>query len=353
LNRKNKAEYRKINDWEDWEYRQKEGKGNFCFLVNEFCCEVDALEKILSMKKIDYEKIINLIKDFSDEISIQSDKEVPLVNCFEEIIGETNLPAFTNDIEDIYTSIERSMGEAIEANKRNKTLLKIAVYNKSKGMSAEDNEKFLIDFSSDKKHKYKTSIEDNINEIRALIKTIYFSDTANKYKLAIGIKDLIFTKDEIFEILTIKQKSLRKLYFVIFAHFKLYGDKNNNTFYMKYERIRNLLNVDGKTINKGLLELEHLNKIEFIRKGKRDEKSPEYKNLANIYRLKYKIQEGKGEKGYKLLCGKEGTQSEGTLKYMSFEMMCAKALSKDEIEKNFTNSSQIIKYKYQQLKEVS
>lgn len=42
----------------------------------------------------------------------------------------------------------------------------------------------------------------------------------------------------------------------MFTHFKLYGDKNTNQFFMKYERIRNLLNIDGTVMNKGLLKLE-------------------------------------------------------------------------------------------------
>jgi len=352
INRKNKVEYRKINNWEDWEQRQTQGKGNYCFLTNEYGCEIDTLEKIIRMQKIDSGKVLEIINDFDEELTFEYNIDGATVKEFKELTDEVNLQAFGNNINEINASIKAKLEKPIEAKERNKTLLQIAVFNKSQGMTAEENEKFLISFSADKKHKFETSLEENIKEIKAMIKTIYYSDTANKYKIATGIKDLVFKKNEILEILTVKEKPIRKLYFVMFTHFKLYGDKNTNQFFMKYERIRRLLNIDGKTINKGLIQLEKLNKITFVRKGERDEESLEYRNLANIYTLVYEVTVSEVDKGYKLLCGKEENKSH-TVTYVNFEMMCAKALSKDEIKKYFVNSAQILKYKYQKLQEIS
>jgi hypothetical protein len=301
INRKNKAEYRKINNWEDWEQRQRQGKGNFCFLINQYGCEIDTLEKVISMQKIDSGEVLEIINDFQEELTFEHDIDGDTVNEFKELTDEVNLQAFGNNINEINDSIKAKLEKPIEAKERNKTLLQIAVFNKSQGMAGEENEKFLINFSVDKKHKFKTSLEENIKEIKAMIKTIYYSDTANKYKIATGIKDLVFTKNEILEILTVKEKPLRKLYFVMFTHFKLYGDKSTNQFFMKYERIRGLLNIDGKTINKELIQLEKLNKIAFVRKGERDEESLECRNLANIYTLIYKVIVSKVDKGHKLL----------------------------------------------------
>lgn len=337
ITRKNNLEYRKINNWEDWEQRQKEGKGNYCFLINEYGCEVDTLEKILSMHKIDSKKILEIINDFDEEIIFKQDIDCDTVQEFKGLMEEVNLQAFENNINEINDSIKAKVGKPIEAKQRNKTLLQIAVLNKSEGMTAEENEKFLIDFTSDKMHRFETSLEENIKEIKSLIKTIYYSNTANKYKIATGIKGLVFTKDEILEILTVKEKPIRKLYFVMFTHFKLYGDKNTNQFFMKYERIRGLLNIDGKTINKGLQQLERLNKIMFVRKGERDEESVECRNLPNIYTLVYKVKASEVDKGYKLLCEKEENKI-GTITYVNFEMMCSKALSKEEIRNYFNNS---------------
>lgn len=352
INRKNEVEYTKISNWEDWEKRQSEGKGNYCYLINEYGCEISTLEKIQDMKKIDSDKILEIIEDFSEEILFKGDIEESKINEFEELIEETNVQAFAMNEDEINTSIEAKLEKAIEPNERNKTLLQIAIYNKSKGMSAEDNEKFLINFSSDEKHKFKTSMEENIREINSMINTIYFSDKAYKYKISTCIKDLAFTKNEILEILTIKEKPLRKLYFVMFTHFKLYGNKNTNEFYMKYERIRNLLNIDGTAINKGLIALEKQNKILFIRKGEKDKESSKCRNLANIYTLVYKIKEDDTKKEYKLLCTKKENKN-NEVTYINFEMMCAKALSKEEIKKYFSNSVKILKYKYQKLQEMS
>lgn len=352
INRKNTVEYKKINNWEDWENRQEKSKGNYCFLINQYGCEIDTLEKILSMQKIDSKKVLEIINDFEEDIAFKHDIDNNTFEEFKELTQEINVQAFVNNIDEINASIKTKLDKPIEAKQRNKTLLQIAVLNKSEGMTAEENERFLINFSSDKKHKFTTSIDENIKEIKSLIKTIYYSDTANKYKIATGLKDLTFTKDEILEILTVKEKPLRKLYFVMCTHFKLYGDKNTNQFFMKYERIRGLLNIDGKTINKGLQELERLNKIIFVRKGERDEESTECRNLPNIYTLVYKLKASKDDKSYKLLCGKDENKN-CKVTYVNFEMMCAKALSKEEIKKYFGNHSQILKYKYQKLQEIS
>lgn len=335
INRKNELDYTKICNWEDWEKRQSQGKGNFCYLINEYGCEIKTLEKIDSMKKINESKILKANNDFYEEFS-----------C-----NKHNVQAFEMNEDEINASIESKLEKSIEAGERNKTLLEIAIYNKSKGMSAEDNERFLLNFSSNKKHCFTTSMKENIREISSMIKTIYFSDGADKYRTATCIKELTFNKNEILEILTIKDEALRKLYFVLFTHFKLYGNKTTNEFFMKYERIRDMLKIDGTTINKRLIALENLKKITFVRKGERDKDSSEYRNLANIYRLSYEIVNDENNEEYRLLCNMVEKKN-NEISYLNFEMMCAKALTKNEIKAHFSKSDKILKYKYQKLQKI-
>lgn len=352
INRKNKLEYRKIKCWQDIEYRYKTGKGNFCYLISQYGGEIDTIKKVTSMQKIASNKIKDIINNLNEEVQFYNSIPGNEIRQVGEIVNEIDLRGFYNNERDIENSIENLLSKPIMSGERNKTLLKIAIYNKSLNMTAAENQKYLIEFTTNKKikHEFGTSIDENIREIKAMIETIYNSNTAYKYKISTDIKDISFTRNEILEILTVKSKPLRKLYFVMFTHFKLYGNKSNNQFYMTYERIRHLLHIDGTIINKELLELEKQNKIFFIRKGEKDNESLESRNLPNIYMLNYKIQSNEKDMTYKLLCTERSSSDD--VAYVNFEMMCAKVLKIIEIKEYFGDASKVLKYKYQKLYEM-
>ena len=150
-------------------------------------------------------------------------------------------------------------------------------------------------------------------------------------------------------------------------HVKLYvrfKDDEEITFYMGYERFIKTLNLDNQTINDRLKKLQELGKIEFIRKGEYDkqkfdaayekltyeERKAAMRRLPNIYKLTYPLKNVK--EGYKLLTNAK--DKEDNITYVNFQMMCSKCFKKNEIAQYFTKSEQkyILKYKYQQLKEI-
>lgn len=333
----------------------------FCFLTNELGEEIDILSKLESMKKIEKKRILKIIDMYREEIEVNTKNNIKMhkendieskdtINEFEDVINSIDIDKFKINKEGINNSIELLLNKPIEAHNRNKTLLKIAIYNKSKGMAAEENIQFLKEFSSNKIHNFRTSIKENNEEIKNIVKTIYFSPTANKYNIRATLKDIKYTKDEIFEILSVKEEKLRKIYFCIYTHFKMYGNKQTKEFYITYDRLKGLLNINGKEINKRLIELEKLGKLRFIVKGKKDKDSKGKENCPNKYYLVYNVEKDNGLEKYKLFCKNNKLDN---IIYVNFKMTCAKVLTNKEIKNNFKNYKDVVKYKYQQLKEIA
>lgn len=352
INRKNKVEYRQIKNHDDWTIRTKEGKGNYCFLINEYGGETDTLNKIVEMQKIEISTIDKIISDLEEEKAFYEAMEKRTTETYKDELKEIEIKKLANKVDIIRNGIEALLCKPIEAKERNKTLLKIAIYNKSNNMSSGDNERFLINYTTDKNinHKFETAMDENIREIKSIIKTIYYSETANKYQIFGELKELSFTRNEIFEILSIKEKHLRKFYFIMFTHYKMFGNKRDNQFFMTYETIKKSLDINGKTINNRLTALEELNKIEFVRKGEWDNCIGKIKNKPNIYKLKYNQVYEETDKVYKL--SRKSKDTYDVITFKNFEMMCAKVLSKDEIIEYFNMPKSILKYKNQKLVDI-
>jgi hypothetical protein len=240
INRKNKIEYRSTQSCNEGGRILNEGKGNYCFLINRYGREINTLIKIKDICKIESGIIEKSIEDLSSEKEFYDNIGTALTRVHNDTIINANIKATNNNVEDIKKRIETKLNKPIEAKNRHNTLLELAVLNKSNGMTAVDNKTFLINFTADKNmnHKFETKMDANIKEIESLIKTIYYSKTADKYQISNNIKDLYFTKGEILEILSIKDKHLRKFYFKMFIQYKMFGNKIDRHFFLTYESIK-------------------------------------------------------------------------------------------------------------------
>jgi len=315
----------------------KEEKENFCFLINRYGRQHYTLYKIESMLKIETKKVNDII----DKI------EVKKALCNKNVLSVNETVHFNK--RNLFEETSALLNEPIQAKQRHRTLLKIAIYNKSIGLISDENERILINYVSNPniKHQCDTSICESVREIKSIIKTIYNSD---KYKFCLGLEGLSFTKDEIVEILSVNDKHLRKFYFIMFIQYKMFADKKSGEFFMTYESFKNAINLNGKVINKNLLKLEELGKIQFIRKGVRNYKADKIQNLPNIYKLKNDCFSENEEIQYRLL--KLEKEDSSDITFVNFEMMCAKVLSKTEIKRYFSQPKEILKFKYQKLVEI-
>lgn len=377
LNRKNQIPYKKIKSYADYEETERIGKGNYCYLINRYMGEIDTISKLESMKKVSKTTIQTIVADYEvfepaiEAINNVKELNIPHTNKeFTELIDDIDVSKVTNSKQEIKESIEKLITRPITPGTRHDTLYKIAIYNKSKGMPPQENQEFLIEFSTQDRHQYKATVKENAADIKSLIKTIYFSKTNEMYRIKATTKETFFSREDIEEILSVRNKSLRKVYFVLILHIKLYHSFNNKEdenirFFCGYERLQAALKIDCKTINHRLKMLQELGKINFIRKGEYEQKiftkeekehkninelKKEMKRLPNIYELNYKMKDVK--EGYKLLCNAK--KKEDNITYINFQMMCAKALTKKEIAQYFTKveAIDISKYKYQTVREI-
>lgn len=363
INKKNPVEYIQIDSIEDWEMRNKNGKGNFCYLTNKMCCEIDTLTKINSMKKVSNELIIQIAKYYEEDFSFENNSKI---NCgiHNSVYGENDVftDMLTCDYNNQMEAIKKLLDLPIQSGNRHNTILTIATYNKSvMGMPFEENENMLIEFTGRKYHKFKTPKNENISEIKSMLKTIYKND---KYVFKSNPKNAFFSKEDILEILSVKGKGLRNIYFSIFLHYKKFVHSGNGEFFMSYPIFHNMLNINEKEISNRLKKLAELDKISFVRKGElytKEERDSlnsgksldegryeNYTKKPNIYKIKYEIKDI--EEGNELLCVADDTTSEGI--YKNFLLMCSKALTKKEIENLFNNAKEISKFKYQKLKPI-
>lgn len=354
-----------------------EEERRFCYLVNYRGERIDTIDKMQSISKIERKRIYDILKKYSRQVvrkeyeiifnEIGETKEadvegvitdtgfgnyasVDAIEEIEKIVCKIDIVSFSKKEEDVISSIKSLLEKPIQPGVRHSTLLRIAIYYKHIGKSADENKKLLIEFSSHKKHKFRASMEENVGEIERMIHTIYFSETAYKYRINVGFKDLWFSREEILEILSVS-KAIRKLYFAMYVHFKLYGDRQSNNFYMTYQTICTLTRMNNKKISEGITELESLGKITIVRRGKMDDSTEKHK-LPNIYQMAYKASDKiltEDDKYY--LLGKEGKID--NVIYTNFKMMCAKKFSQEEIKNYFKGERDVVKYKYQSLKRVS
>lgn len=356
----------KIEDESDFNIKEEEQK-RFCYLVNEKGERIDALEKLQLVKKIERNRIYSILSKYSikvvkrkpeDEFNEMkkikiSDKNITTnENAIEEIektISNIDIGSFSGTADDILNAIKALMDKPIQPGMRNSILLSIAIYYKHIGKSPEENIELLISFSKHKMHKFRTSMEENIAEIEKMVQTIYFSGTAYKYRINVGFKDLWFTKEEIIEILSVSKKN-RKLYFAMYAHYKMYGNRSSKIFYMGYETIAKLARLNNKTISEGITELENLKKIIINRRGKMDSSTENHK-LPNVYQMIYEVNEDDvSEEDKYYLLSKDGKID--NVVYVNFKMLCSKKFKKEEINIYFKGDKDIVKYKYQSLKRV-
>lgn len=353
LNKKNAAKYIKVKTYDDYKEQQELGRGNFCYLINKYGGEIDTLSKIESMEKVDINLINTIIEDYHEELTFENEIE-ELEDEFKGVIEDVDIDEIANNKEDIMASAKSLLTKPIKPRMRHKTLLIIAIYNKTRGFTCVENEEFLIDFSYARKDQFKTSLKENNEEIKRMLNTIYNSPSAFKYKMAATPKDIYFSKEDICEILSLRNKALQKMYFLIMLHFKMYADFSGKEFYLGYDRIRRALKVNEGVIAKRLIKLQELGKIEFIRKGEWDDPFKEGGKMKrhkkpNIYELNYDIQYV--ESGFKLLCNAKNSGENIT--YVNFQMMCGKALTKQEIKEFCKDWKEIKKFKNGRLQEVS
>ena len=244
--------------------KNKNNTTNYCGIINEYGSDVK--RDLADIKKADPELIYSAL-EIAQEAKPFTDKEMM------ELEELTALDMHINNYntESKVKAVKKYIKEGIkEQGTRHKITLEIAIYNKEYlDMSEEENRRYLLNWTA-KQDNYSSSDIEIYKEIKYMLNTVYIRD----YKFYVKNKDITLTVSELKEILSIKRKSLKKLYFKMFVHSKAWADKKG-IFYMTYQQM-------NRSQNRGDLralidDLSKNNKIEIVRSG--------IKNKPNRYRI--------------------------------------------------------------------
>lgn len=66
----------------------------------------------------------------------------------------------------------------------------------------------LTEFSSNPIHHFTTPFKENLNDIKMILNSIYYSKNAELYNYYTHKREIYFTKDDILEILSVEDKRL-------------------------------------------------------------------------------------------------------------------------------------------------
>lgn len=251
-------------------FKNKDNYDNFCYFCDEHGndCGPDILDSwqyIQSIKPIDPEPIYTAVKsNYSEKIgrlSHFSDDELIEIDELRELATKAHFVNYSlsNKIDTIEKAIELGMNEP---GTRHKTMLNIAIYLKDiKGCDIEETRSFLRDWISKQDTElYKSNSWEIEKDIKHMTKSVYTND----YKLKTNKREVTLTALDLKEILSVKGKALRRLYFILYIHGKAYCD-NTGAFYMTYKQIGQAGNKSRRQhIKKQIRRLEQLGKVEIM-----------------------------------------------------------------------------------------
>lgn len=247
-------------------FKNKDQYNNYCYFCNQFGREVDnSLEYIQTIEPIDPEPVYEAVEiNYDASISRTNyftDDELIEIDEFKELKNKAHFMNYSlaNKIDTIEKAINLGMNEP---GTRHMTMLNIAIYLKDiKGYSKEETRAFLQEWITKQDTElYKSNSKEIDQDIKDMTNTVYRRD----YKLRTNKRDVNLTALDLKEILSIKGKALRRLYFILYIHGKAYCDETG-TFYMTYKQINEAGNrSDRGYLKKQIKKLEKLGKVEIV-----------------------------------------------------------------------------------------
>ncbi|WP_239724536.1 hypothetical protein [Mammaliicoccus sp. A-M4] len=247
---------------------------------------IESFEHILTINAISPEVIKNEYCEFNPFIiSKEEYKE------FEEITGSTNFS--TQEIEDNIENVEFVLrnNHLRFAHSRNDTTLFLSIYLKDRyGYTQEQTQQTITNILLNTKQTKPMLISSSesfiLKETKRIVKVVYDND----YKLKARSKDVIITKDEVLDILSIKEFHLKQLYLIHLVQSKRYA-KNNGEYYITYETMSNMgATKNTKSLANYLKELEIREHIQVVQRRVWDSERIVAEGKAvykpNIYKIK-------------------------------------------------------------------
>lgn len=259
--------------------------GKRCWYVDQHTYKpIENFDYILNIKPIsaeyfelEYSNVEPIILDKSDAIVVQ--ESINSLNI--------NIADIENNLRKVKTILEE--GVIHHSGTRNDATLALAIYLKTQGYDKDIIISKIKDIMLRSKRNLRTitSSEDTIiNETVRIVDVTFKYD----YKLAYTDKEVKIYRDEVENLLNIKEKHLKQLYLIHLIASKRYA-KQNGTYFLTYEFMSRM----GATKNRlrladYILELEKREYLEVINKKVWDidllYSKGEFRYKPNVYRVK-------------------------------------------------------------------
>lgn len=244
-------------------FANKDGINNYCYYCNEYGVTVkDSLEYIQSIEAIDSKSIYEAVEINYTPNYLKSNEIIDMEDLKQSV---KDLPIYNLTINDKVESVEKLIKEGISIEgTRHQSLYKIAVYLKDiKRLEIEKTKVYLSKWIKEKCSKgiFKSSMQEIEQDIKDTCNCIYKND----YKMKVTKRNVALSNLDIKEILSIKGKASRHIYFILYIHCKAYGG-NTGLFYMTYEQMSQAgaNGQDRRSLKKQLENLQSEGKIQII-----------------------------------------------------------------------------------------
>ena len=248
-------------------FKNKNDSDNYCYFCNQFGVPVgeeisDNLRYLENIRAITPKNIYEAVEVNFGSQNYFTDNELIQVDEFRELKEKAHFVNYSlaNKIDTIEKAINLGMNEP---NTRHITMLNIAIYLKDiKGYSKEETRAFLQEWITRQDTElYKSNGKEIEQDIKHMTNTVYRRD----YRLKTNKRDVNLTAVELKEILAVKEKALRRLYFILYIHGKAYSDETG-AFYMTYTQIHEAGNKSRRShLKQQIKKLEELGKVEIVR----------------------------------------------------------------------------------------
>ena len=258
-----------------------QGTNNYCAVVDENGMAIaDYMDTVRAITPLQSE-VIGTIININYNFDINEDQVIEVEEILDQVQGlKTYENTIAERIEKILGIIEKGVQEQ---GNRNNTVFEVGLYLRFKGLCLAEAKEFMTNWIDTKwgtNAKTNELMEESLDTITNIYK--------KGYKLS-GAKEITISKPDINEIFTVtsknklQAKALRKLYFILLIHSRVYSDENGE-FFMTYLQLEEAGAVTQRSFLKAQLkELEKRGKLLFIRENHYTE--GKLKKDPNIYKL--------------------------------------------------------------------
>lgn len=259
---------------------------NMCWYLNTYTFKpIEDVNYILDIEPIPPDVIENEYANL--EPIILEDKEV---KEFHDLTSTINIS--TEEIEDCMGNINFVLenNHLRFPNTRNNMTLILAMYLREQDFKKDKTIEIIDSIMINTKNNYPNLIDSSVSRIKSQTKHIVNTTYKKGYKLKARAKDVRITRDEIQDILSIKEWHLKQLYLIHLIQSKRYADEKGN-YYMTYKTMTTMGSATRRTsLINYIKKLKELDKIDVVARNVFDKERciAEGKAISkpNVYKIK-------------------------------------------------------------------